>query len=71
VNSGVTTWYEFARKIFELSGNTHIKLTPVTTAEYVLPAPRPAYSPMDTRLLRLALGWSPKAWEQALAEYLQ
>lgn len=71
VNSGVATWYEFARKIFELSGNTKVKVTPVTTAEYVLPAPRPAYSPMDTRLLRLALDWRPKAWEEALAEYLQ
>lgn len=71
VNSGVTTWYEFAKKIFELSGNTKVRVTPVTTAEYVLPAPRPAYSPMDTRLLHLVLGWSPKAWEAALAEYLR
>ena len=70
VNSGVTTWYGFAKKIFELAGNTRVKLSPVTTEQFVRPAPRPAYSPMDTRLLRLALGWSPQAWEQALAEYM-
>ena len=70
VNSGVTTWYGFAKKIFELAGNTRVKVSPVTTAEFVRPAPRPAYSPMDTRLLRLALGWSPRPWEEALAEYL-
>ena len=71
VNSGVTTWYGFAKKIFELAGNTKVKVTPVTTDRFVRPAPRPAYSPMDTRLLRLALGWSPRPWEEALAEYLR
>ena len=71
VNSGVTTWYGFAKKIFELAGNTRVKVRPVTTEQFVRPAPRPAYSPMDTRLLRLALGWSPCPWEQALAEYMR
>ena len=70
MNSGVTTWYGFAKKIFELAGNTKVKVTPVTTQQFVRPAPRPAYSPLDTRLLRLALGWSPRSWEEALAEYL-
>ena len=71
MNSGVTTWYGFAKKIFELAGNTKVKVTPVTTEQFVRPAPRPAYSPMDTRLLRLALGWSPRPWEETLAEYLR
>ena len=70
VNSGVTNWYGFAKKIFEIAGNTKVKVTPVTTEQFVRPAPRPVYSPMDTRLLRLALGWSPKPWEEALGEYL-
>ena len=71
VNEGLTTWYGFAKKIFELAGNTKVKVAPVTTEQFVRPAPRPAYSPMDTRLLRLALGWSPKPWEDALKEYLK
>ena len=71
VNSGVTTWYGFAKKIFELAGNTKVKVTPVTTDQFVRPAPRPAYSPLDTRLLRLALGWGPRSWEEALDEYLE
>jgi dTDP-4-dehydrorhamnose reductase len=70
VNSGVTTWCGFAKKIFELAGNTLVKVNPVTTAQFVRPASRPAYSPMDTRLLRLALGWCPRPWEEALADYL-
>lgn len=71
VNSGVTTWYGFAKKIFELASNTRVKVSPVTTEQFVRPAPRPAYSPLDTRLLRLALGWSPQPWEQALADYMR
>ena len=71
VNEGLTTWYGFAKKIFELAGNTKVKVTPVTTGQFVRPAPRPAYSPMDPRLLRLALQWSPRSWEEALTEYLQ
>ena len=70
VNSGVTTWYHFARKIFELAGNTKVKVTPVTTAEFVRPAPRPAYSPLDTRLLRLVADDPMRSWEEALAEYI-
>ena len=38
--------------------------------QFVRPAPRPVYSPLDTRLLRLALGWSPRVWEEALSEYI-
>lgn len=70
VNVGVTTWYDFARKIFELAGNTRVKVLPVTTQQFVRPAPRPAYSPLDTRLLNLALGWSLRPWEEALREYI-
>ena len=71
VNTGVATWYEFACKIFELAGNTKVVVNPVTTAEFVRPAPRPAYSPMDTRLLTLALGWQMRSWQEALAGYLK
>ena len=70
VNSGQTTWYGFAKKIFELAGNTRVNVTPVTTAQFIRPATRPAYSPLDTRLLRLTLGWTPRHWEEALAEYI-
>lgn len=70
VNTGVTSWYHFARKIFELAGNTKIKVKPVTTAEFVRPAPRPVYSPLDTRLLRLTADDPMRSWEEALTEYM-
>ena len=70
VNGGVTNWYGLAKKIFELTGNMQIEIQPVSTEQFARPAQRPAYSPLDTSLLSLAIGWSPRGWEEALAEYL-
>ena len=70
VNTGVATWYEFACKIFELAGNSRVRVKPVTTQEFFRPALRPAYSPLDSRLLTLALGWQMRPWSEALAEYV-
>jgi dTDP-4-dehydrorhamnose reductase len=50
---GETTWYEFARLILETAG-VAVKLTPCTTAEFPRPAPRPANSVLDNRLLQVA-----------------
>ncbi|VBB09327.1 rmld: dtdp-4-dehydrorhamnose reductase [Lucifera butyrica] len=69
-NTGVTTWYDFARKIFELSGNTRVKVLPQTTEELNRPAPRPMYSPFENRMLRLAIGHTVRPWEEALKEYI-
>jgi len=71
VNTGVTNWYGFAKKIFDLAGNSGIHVMPVSTSQYARPATRPAYSPLDTRLLFLALGWRMRPWEEALEEYLK
>lgn len=43
-SSGQTTWYGFAREIFELLSPERAMVTPTTTAAYPRPAPRPAYS---------------------------
>lgn len=45
-NEGVTSWFDFARAIFDISG-TSVKAIPVRTDEYVTKATRPAYSVMD------------------------
>lgn len=71
VNIGMTTWYGFARKIFELTGNAAVRVKPVTTAQLGRPAPRPAFSVLDPSLLSLVLGWSPRTWEEALQDYLR
>jgi len=72
--SGQTTWYEFAKKIFELAGSRHPlkvrNLIPVTTKEYPTPARRPAYSVLDCTQIRKKFGIAPPPWEESLARML-
>lgn len=50
-NAGTCSWYEFAKAIFEESGN-QIRVNPCTTDEFPRPAPRPLYSVMDHAAIR-------------------
>jgi len=45
-NEGVTSWYDFARAIFDIAG-TKVKIIPIRTDEYPTRATRPSYSVMD------------------------
>ena len=69
-NAGATTWYDFAQKIKELSGNTSCVVEPVTTAEYPTVAPRPAYSVMDISKIQNAFHVEIPRWENALQRCL-
>lgn len=69
VNAGATTWFDFAAEIFRQTG-LNVRLHRITTAQYGAPAPRPAYSVLDTSKYH-ALGGPPMpTWQDALAEYL-
>jgi dTDP-4-dehydrorhamnose reductase len=52
-DEGETTWYDFARKIFELTGNP-IPVLPVGTKDYPTPARRPAYSVLSKEKIKAA-----------------
>jgi dTDP-4-dehydrorhamnose reductase len=70
VNTGQTTWCEFAREIFRQSG-LDVPIEPITTAQYGAPAPRPAYSILDTAKYHTLAGCpAMPSWQDALAEYL-
>jgi dTDP-4-dehydrorhamnose reductase len=69
-NTGVTTWYDFAKEIFKISGNNKVEVFPQTTEELGRTAPRPKYSPLDNLMLRLTVGNTMRPWETALAEYI-
>ncbi|HWL60245.1 MAG TPA: dTDP-4-dehydrorhamnose reductase [Microbacteriaceae bacterium] len=43
-NAGETSWYGFARRIFELAGLDPERVQPTDSTAFVRPAPRPAYS---------------------------
>jgi dTDP-4-dehydrorhamnose reductase len=67
-NQGPTTWYRLARRSVELAGFDADKISPCTTADYPLPAPRPAYSVLGSERLE-ALGIEPlPTWESSLPE---
>jgi len=68
-NSGHTTWYEFARKILELSGHEDVEIVPVATSAFETAADRPAYSVLDCTRAR-EMGIELRPWEDALASYL-
>jgi dTDP-4-dehydrorhamnose reductase len=69
------TWYQFARALFELAGDLVPKpprLTPIATADFAAPAPRPAFSVLDCGKVESDFGISRAFWrselERALAE---
>lgn len=67
---GQCSWYDFAKKIFELS-NIDIKVNPVTSDEFKRPAPRPSYSVLDNFMMKLVGLNSFRNWEDSLREYLE
>ena len=68
-NEGLTSWYDFATAIFELS-RTAVKTLPIRTAEYPTKATRPAYSVMDKSKVKRELGVTIPHWRVSLAECL-
>lgn len=61
--SGSTTWFGFAKKIFEIS-KIDVEVIPVATEEFPRPAKRPKFSAMENnKMLR--------DWEAALESYLK
>jgi dTDP-4-dehydrorhamnose reductase len=64
-NEGQCSWYEFAKKIFELN-NIKINLEPIPTTSFPTPAKRPAYSVLDKLKIKNALGVKVKHWEESL-----
>lgn len=70
----VASWYEIARKVFDLRNGNGDAVLPVSTAEYYAAAknpvsPRPVHSALDLSKLEAA-GYSPRDWEEELAGYV-
>ena len=68
-NEGECSWYEFSKRIFELS-NVDVKVVPVSTEEFPRPAPRPRYSVLSNQKW-IKAGFPPmRKYEEALSDYL-
>ncbi|GAB3583989.1 dTDP-4-dehydrorhamnose reductase [Amycolatopsis endophytica] len=69
-NAGETTWYGFARAIFEELGADPDRVKPCTTAEFPRPAPRPPYSVLSNEAWTKAGLTELRPWRDALHTYL-
>jgi dTDP-4-dehydrorhamnose reductase len=74
-NSGVCSWYDFAVTIIEEAKAMGFPLQvqrviPITTEEYPLPAPRPAFSVLSLKKTSALLATHPPHWLQSLRKML-
>lgn len=68
-NTGRASWCELACEAVTLSEN-HCRVDPIPSSQWPQPAPRPAFSVLDTAKLTDTLGITPRPWPQALRDYI-
>ena len=68
--TGQTSWYGFAKAIFELdfkrTEHKLKKLVAIPSEQYPTPATRPAYSPLDTQKISRRFGLALPSWQRNL-----
>jgi dTDP-4-dehydrorhamnose reductase len=64
-NEGVTSWYDFAMGIFDISG-TEVKVNPIPTSQYPTRAVRPKFSVMDKSKIKNVFGIAIPYWRDSL-----
>ena len=69
-NSGHCSWHTLARTALDLSGFEGVDVRPVPSSEFPRPAERPRYSVLALDAFVSIVGWRPRAWDDALREYL-
>jgi dTDP-4-dehydrorhamnose reductase len=66
--AGQASWWEFARRLFELSGWDPDRVLPTTSETFVRPAPRPAWSVLGHGNWEKNGLLAPRHWREALDE---
>ena len=64
-NEGVTSWYDFAKAIFDI-GEVQVKALPIKSNEYVTRATRPAFSVMDKSKIKTTFDLDIPYWRDSL-----
>jgi dTDP-4-dehydrorhamnose reductase len=69
-NNGVASWYDFAKAIFDLK-SIDIKLNPIKTEQFPLPASRPAFSVLDKSKIKREFNVEIPYWRDSLKACLE
>jgi dTDP-4-dehydrorhamnose reductase len=64
-NEGQCSWFDFAKKIFEIN-QVKIDLIPIPTTQFPTPAERPKYSVLDKTKIKTVFGIEINPWEMAI-----
>jgi dTDP-4-dehydrorhamnose reductase len=67
-NEGVSSWYDFAKAIFEINGQG-VKVNPIGTLKYPTPAQRPYYSVLNKSKIIEAFQLEIPFWRKSLLIY--
>ena len=65
-NEGVCSWYDFTKKIAELSGHNACDIRPCHSDEFPSPVTRPAYSVLDKTKIKQTFGLTIPYWTDSL-----
>lgn len=64
-NEGQCSWFDFAKKIFEVN-HVKIDLNPIPTTQFPTPAERPKYSVLDKMKFKNTFGIAIQSWENSI-----
>jgi dTDP-4-dehydrorhamnose reductase len=68
-NEGVTSWYDFAKAIFELK-NSACNVFPIESTQFPTPAKRPPFSVMNKQLIKATFNLDIPHWRDSLIDML-
>ena len=68
-NEGQCSWYDFAKKIFEVN-NTTINLQPIPTSSFPTPAMRPKFSVLNKDKTKEVFDIKIDSWEESINKFL-
>jgi dTDP-4-dehydrorhamnose reductase len=69
-NEGITTWFDFTKKIFQLTGIKNCQANPIPTSGYPTKATRPMYSVLDKTKIKKTFALTVPEWEDSLEKCL-
>jgi len=69
-NEGVCSWFDFAKAIATMAGNSNCDIRPCHSNEFPSAVKRPAYSVLDKTKFKTTFGLSVPYWTDSLAECL-